>query len=351
MAGNELTVETLAEQLRIDRDNFQERIAELELELEDVGWHRINGSGADAREFTRDGLRKICNESFLFRIKNPLIKRAVATQANYVFGQGVTVTAAHPVVDEVVQDFMADKQNKKVFTSIPAMVKAESDLWVTANLFFVFFRNRDGDVRLSTIPFDEIQDTVTAPQDRNETRLYLRQWTPKGKSTQKEYYPALDYNPDQKIPTYNNHKINWDTPVYHVAVNLVLDQKFGTSEIYASQDWARAYTKFLSDWSTIVRSYARFAWEMTRKTGSAGRIAARNKLDSGISTGIPNPSPATGSVFIGGEDTKMAPMRTAGATTSAEDGRRLLLMVCADTGLPETFFGDASVDLWQQPSH
>ena len=336
-----ITVAMLAEELRIDRANFQERIDELERELNDPNW--ISLSGGHQKSWTREALRKISDESFLFRMKNPLIRRAVLTQANYVFGQGVTVKAAHPVVDEVVQAFMTDKKNKKVFTSIPSMVKAESDLWVTANLFFVFFKNREGDVRMSTIPFDEIADTVTAPQDRNETRFYLRQWTPKGQTTQKQYYPALDYNPDQKPPTYDRKKIRWGEPVYHLKVNAVLEQKFGTSEIYASQDWARAYNKFLSDWSTIVRSYARFAWALTKKTGSAGRLAAKNLLDSKISSDQYQPAPAAGAMFISGEDTKMAPMRTAGATTSAEDGRRLLLMVCADTGLPETFFGDASV--------
>ena len=49
----------LREELSIDRANYEEAIRELELELEDVGWNRISGSGADKREFTRDGLRKI----------------------------------------------------------------------------------------------------------------------------------------------------------------------------------------------------------------------------------------------------------------------------------------------------
>jgi len=126
-------------------------------------------------------------------------------------------------------------------------------------------------------------------------------------------------------------------------VNAVLNQKFGLSEIYSAQDWARAYNRFLQDWATIVRSYARFAWQMTKKSGSGGRLAAKTALDSKISSDQYKPAPAAGSVFIGSDDTKMAPMRTAGATTSAEDGRRLLLMVCAATGLPETFYGDASV--------
>jgi len=330
----------LREELSIDRANYQEAIRELELELEDVGWNRISGSGADKREFTRAGLRKICDESFLFRIKNPIIRRAVLTQANYVFGQGVTVKAVHPLVDEVVQSFMLDKKNQKVFTSIPAIVKAESDLWVTANLFFVLFRNDVGDVRLSTIPFDEIEDIITNPDDRNEAWFYKRR---KPGQTKIELYPDLDYNPDVKPIQHDGMGVYWARPIYHVKVNVVLDQKFGTSEIYASQDWARAYNRFLSDWATIVRSYARFAWEMVKKTGSASRIAAKAKLDSKISSDQYQPAPAAGSVFISGEDTKMTPMRTAGATTAAEDGRRLLLMVCADTGLPETFYGDASV--------
>jgi len=44
-----------------------------------------------------------------------------------------------------------------------------------------------------------------------------------------------------------------------------------------------------------------------------------------------------------GEGRDLVPIKTAGATVSAEDGRRLLLMVCATEGLPETFFGDVSV--------
>src|SRR5690606_26615419 len=56
-----------------------------------------------------------------------------------------------------------------------------------------------------------------------------------------------------------------------------------------------------------------------------------------------NPPPLTGSTFVAGEGTSLQPVRTSGATVSAEDGRRLLLMVAASSGLPETFFGDASI--------
>jgi hypothetical protein len=50
-----------------------------------------------------------------------------------------------------------------------------------------------------------------------------------------------------------------------------------------------------------------------------------------------------GSIFAASEGTSLTPIKTAGATTKADDGRRMLLMVAAATGLPESFFGDVSV--------
>ena len=341
------TVASLSEDVRVMRDNYQERLAELELELEDRGWDKLSG-GSDT-EFTRPALRKICKESLLFYLKNPLIGRAAKTQANYVFGNGVTIKANHPVVDEVVQAFLADRKNRKALTNILSMVKADKDLAIDANLFPVFFSNKDGDTRLSMVPFSEIQDIKTNPDDRYEAWYYERQWSQtrdtlgRFNTIRKEYYPDWCYHPDDELDMIDGKPVNWDKPMMHVKVNAALDQKFGTSELYAAQDWARAYNRFLTDWATIVRSYAKFAWAMVKKTGSAGRIAAKAKLDSNLSSDQYKPAPAAGSVFISDADTKMTPMRTAGATTSAEDGRRLLLMVCAATGLPETFYGDASV--------
>ena len=342
----ERTVAELAEALRVQEANFEERIVELELELEDRGWNKL--SGADPKEFTREGLRKICNESFLFYLKNPLIKRSVDTQANYVFGQGVTIKATHPLVDEVIQAFLTDRKNQKELTSVVAMAKAEKDLWITANLFPAFFRNSDGDVRLAMVAFDEIEDIKTNPEDKREPWLYLRRWK-QGRDAlgrlqviRREWYPDIEYRADDKPKAIDGHQVNWETPMMHVKVNVVGNQKFGTSEIYAAQDWAGAYNKFLSDWATIIRSYARFAWDITTKKGRGGRLAIKDRLDSKISSDQYQTAPAAGSALIHDAEQKWAPVRTSGATTKAEDGRRLLLMVCAATGTFEHFMGDPS---------
>lgn len=336
ITANQVRAE-LTEVLRVQEANFTERIAELELALEDRGWRSL--SGASEREFSREGLKKIVSESRLFYRKNPTIIRAVNTITNYVLAQGVTFEAINPVVNTVIQAFLNDRKNKAEIATILAMVQKDHDLQVTANLFFVFFTNKEGDTRIRTVIFDEIADIKTNPEDAKEPWFYVRQYTQKNVS-KTVLYPDWRYRPKDQPEKIDDNDVLWDKPIYHVKVNALSGDKFGLSEIYAAQDWARAYVRFLSDWSTIVRSYARFAWQVTTKGGRGARAAIKTKLDSSISTDGYNPAPAAGSGFIASEGTALNPIKTAGATTSADDGRQLLLMVCAATGVFEHFMGN-----------
>lgn len=325
---------------------FSERIAELELDLEEEGYSRI--SGADTKfEFSREALRLITRESRLLFLKNPLIRRGVLTRTNYVFGQGMTIKARNANVDAIVQAFLADPKNKAELTADVAQQERDQDLQVEANLFFVFFRNTNGDTRIRTIPFDEIEDVICNPEDRREPWYYLRRVGNYGKPDTWTLYPDFQYRSQQKparLKLGTEHanieaNIEWEKPVYHVRVNPATDSPFGVSTTYSSQDWAKAYNTFLEDWATIVHAYARWAWKLTAKASKIPAIKAQ--LESRLGTGgaIPQPAPATGSVFAS-ESTTMEPFRTAGATTSAEDGRRLLLMTCAGSGIFEHYYGD-----------
>ena len=69
---------------------LQESLAQLELQLDEIGWERLSME-ADW-EFTRDGLDRIIALSRLNALKNPLIKRGVTLKAQYVFGQGIEIS-------------------------------------------------------------------------------------------------------------------------------------------------------------------------------------------------------------------------------------------------------------------
>ena len=354
----ELSVSELSERLQrteqslaITEANFQEKITELEYELEERGWDRLYGS-ADL-EFSRDALRRIARESRLFYMKNPIVKRAVDLENAYVFGQGVTIQAEQETVDAVVQSFINDELNRGELTTPRAMTFQNADLKIDGNLFLCFFRNGVGDLRVRAIPFDEIQDVISNPEDAKEPWYYLRRRIPRSSllgeiaaAEPDKLYPDWQYTPRNRPPSYKGMAIDWDHPVYHVAVNRLSGQRFGLSEVYAAQDWARAYNEFLANWATITRSLARFAWKIVTKGGADQRALVKGKLDSGIMAGgdTYTPAPSAGSVHIetaGAAD--LQPIRTSGATTSPQDGRRLLLMVCAAMGFPECYSEDTEV--------
>ena len=342
------------EGLVMSLDDLTERLSELELALEDVNWERL--SWQTGQEFSRAGLQKIIDLSRLAFLKNPLVNRAVSLQAMYVWGQGVSISANHPDVDAVVQAFLDDPKNQVELTGHQARTMKEQDLQTEGNIFFAFFTNAlTGRTRVRTIPVDEVKDIICNPDDRKDPWYYKRETNPvrvdipSGAAipagTVTTYHPDWRYNPTPRPMTIGGHPVKWDAPVYHVKVGGLSTMRFGVPETYSGLDWARAYKEFLEDWATIVRSYSKFAWQMTAKGGKKGLAAAKTKLGTTMGTAgyDTNPPPVAGSIFAASEGTSLTPIKTAGATTSADDGRRMLLMVAAATGLPESFFGDVSV--------
>lgn len=359
----------------IERDNantrdivslLQERISELEFSQEDAGWIELSSADADMnREFSRNFLRVICRSARLYYLKNPYIKRAVDLQASYVFGQGITITAEDEDANDVLQEFWDDTGNQDELTSHEALLGKETDLQTSGNIFFIFFTNAaDGNTKIRSIQVDEITRIIANPQDRRDKWFYMREWTEYPVSNaqtpiqnaipkpRKAYYPDWRYSPSNKPKNAEDGiEIFWDYPIYHVRTGGLPDMLFGVPEVYAALDWATAYKRFLEQWAILVESLSQFAWKQTVKGGAQAVQGVRAKIDSMRSENRSTDSPVTratermpvGSVAIVGDGNDITPMPKTGMTVSAEDGRRLLLNICAATGWPETFFGDVSV--------
>lgn len=333
---------------------LQERIGELELALDDMGWEPMAGSKYP-NQFTKAAIDKIAQMARVYWLKNPLIKRAVATQTSYVFGQGIDVVAEDENVQEVIDAFMEDTKNRAELTGEQAFMTKETELQVTANLFFVLFSNPvNGATRIRTIPLNEITKIVYNPDDGGEPWYYLREWNQPNEAgsdtydVRKAYYPDINYSPRSGLPDrFNNIDVMKNNPVYHVKTNCLTDMSFGVSEIYAAIDWAKAYKEFLEDWYSIVKSLSKFAWKATSKAGAQGMDAALNTLRGAVSgtpgTAVDGDLPGqSAQVWMSTDNFDLAPMPKSGATVAVDDGRRALLMVCAATGIFEHYFGDPS---------
>jgi hypothetical protein len=332
----------------------KENLQRLEQALYAPGW-RMLSMWAD-QEFTREGLREITRLARIMRLKNPLIKRGVQIQKLYVWAQGVSITAVDEQINEVIQGFLDDERNQAELTSHQARGEKEVDLQTEGNLFFRFFINRvNGRIRVRTIDPLEIDDIICNPEDKKEPWFYRRTWTRinfDGSTVPVvEYYPDWRFIPRSRLAFTDvlaasgglGGRIIWDTPVYHVAVNKL--GRWGICEFYDANDWALAYKSFLEQLASVWQALARWAAKLTVKGGARGVAAAKAKLNTTMAGGQEetNPPPTTGSMFIQTEGRDLQPFRTAGATMSADDGRRLMLMAAMPFGFPETFYGDASV--------
>jgi hypothetical protein len=335
---------------------LKERLWELELALEDRGW--VREVTLAALEFSRLGVQQLIKICRIYAIKNPLIKRTAEICMLYVFGRGFEVRSEDDTENDCIQDFLT--LNDGVLGHVAA-ANLETSIQTDGTLYFGCLTQLDGTVKLIMVEPLEVMDIICRAEDKSVPRYFYRQWSQedfdantgtKSVTPKKVWYPSLEETMDPKaaktIPKMmNGEPINKDMPILRVKVGSPRFWRWGLPPIYACIDWARAYKDFLEDWATVQRALARFAL-MVETKGGPGAIAAYNALfnttfaDAGGTQIERNPPPVMGSAHISGPGNQIQPFKTANAQTSPEQARRVLLMHCAGSGMPETFFGDAS---------
>jgi hypothetical protein len=381
-----LTKAQLLETIIQQSDNFsllEERLVDLELELEDLGWIKEAADSED--DFSKEGLKKLIELSRIMYLKNPLIHHACDVQTNYVWARGATFTAPTEQVDEIVQGFLNNRQNLVEFSSHEARIAKELQLQQDGNIFFVLWVS-DGDqdepedeighVYIRTLPVQEILDgdIIYNPDDDREVWYYKRVYSRKtldldsGRYTRKkviEFYPDWRYflkleeledsgieveRPTRIGSERNGGEVRWNAPVYHLKAGGLPTGRWGVPQHYSAFSWARAVTKDLEDYATIRRALAKFVFKMSVEGGKNVVKDARTRLQSGVRA-LPtparedNPAGPAGQVAIVRKGlVDLEPVKTAGVQPSPEEGRRLWLMVSAGTGIPETILsGNADV--------
>ncbi|MBO0826219.1 MAG: hypothetical protein J2P24_00415 [Streptosporangiales bacterium] len=347
-------VSRLSTALRQEQDTnllLQESLAQVELALEDAGWHRL--TDGSALQFSRGGIGRAAEVCRVMAVVNPLIKRGLALRVGYVWGGGVSISArasgrdGEQDVNGVVQAFLDDRKNRRAFTGGQAREEAERVLGTDGNLFLALFTSpRTGRVQVRSIPFDEVTNVLCNPDDRDDPWYYERTWTqetldPAGGGVRTEsrraYYPALGYYPrgGDKLKSIGGEPVQWDTPVAHVRVNALDGWDWGVPDAYASVWWGRAYKEFLEDWAKLVKALSRFAWRATTPANRSKKvrdaIAAAPTRDT--RTGEPEHAGATAVMSPG---TSLEAIPKTGATINSESGRPLAAMVAAGLDVPVT---------------
>jgi len=344
-----------------------ERIAELEFELEDVGWIRENQRSS--MEFSERNLMRVIQWARIMYLKNPVVNHGVNLQADYVFAQGINITTKGN--SKSLDAFLFHPKNLVEFTSLDAMWAKEVRLQNEGNIFFALFTKKSEPVVIRTIPVADIidkGDIIANPEDRKEVWYYKRVWTEEkfdlatGKTEKLlrvDYYPDWRYNPKTKPATIGKDnpeavgggsgakgKVHWGIRVYHLQQGALDDMRYGLPETYQALPWARAVVRDLEDFATVKRAHARLAWKATLKGGKPAITALRNKLSTSVTVNDPvenKPPPVGGSTWAANQDYDMEPMKTGGAQPHSDAGRQIRVMAATGFGWPDNILsGDAS---------
>lgn len=355
---NEAQLREVVGELLNNEEILVERLADVELALDDRGWESIYGS-VYGDQFSRDGLKRAADLCRVMTIVNPLIKAGSDTRNAYVFGQGVQIVArstgeeSTQDVASIVQEFLDDKSNVSTFSGDAAHEENERVLYTDGNLFYAFYTTRvTGRVEVRVIPFDEIKEVIYNPEDRSDPWLYRRTWTQKIVQATQDgmaltmrveertvYHPHVHFRPKGRKPkTLAGHEILWEAPLHHVKVNALQGWDFGIGDAFAATFWAKGYKEFLEDWAKLVKALSRFAWRATAKKKSAAqdmraRIAKTSKAvdpATGINSGD------AGQTAVMTEDMNLEAIPKTGATIDSESGKPLAAMAASALGLPVT---------------
>lgn len=340
---------------RLQLDYVQESMNTVILELENLNYQRLTAF-APEYQFTPRHVMNIVRLSVQMAVKNPITVRSVNVQADYVFGQGVSFIAKHPLIQQVIDEFVNYRENRVSLTSHTAMLRAEKRQQVYGSMFFSLNTNqRTGRVIVRIMPTLEVTDIITDPNDRDK-EWYIKREVKDGTTTKTVYHPAYGIDEYAGIPlpwnvpvsgTESPHgqgDIIWTAPVLHVAYNRLAQEKFALPEVYPQLDWALAYKRTLEQWISIIASYARMAMKVSGLKGKKQAAAAKALLQTSTNLTNPlegNPSTTTASTALMGAGVDVEPIKTAGATTPASDADPILNMAGCGVGLPNTFYGDA----------
>lgn len=314
-----------------------ESMGRLQLQLEDVGWQKIGAWGD--QEFTTTGLKESAKLCRTMAVASPLIKRGLGVRNSYIWGGGHQIRAKDDKVNTVVQEFLQDEGNRRSMFGEQATEKNERTLGTDGNLFIMAFPHPvTGRVQVRTLPFDEISDVVTNPDDRDEPWLYLREYDvvevlrdgSKREERKKVYYPAMEWSPKHRIRALGGVKVDWTAHVLHVKVNALDGWKFGIGDAYAALPYARLYRDFLADWSTLTKALSQFAFRV-----AGGSASSADKLRQAIAQATSN-GQEVGQTAVMDANTNIEAIPKTGATIDSESGKPLAAMAASAMGIPVT---------------
>lgn len=292
-----------------------EAIDELVAQYQHSGWVPVTSIDIDSG-VSIENLHTVSEQLEEMVATNPLMARGAQLRYGYVFGRGINWKN-----ERNARPKMRDRYNRDSLFSPKAWEELNKARFTAGNVFVL--RNKKTNV-LTRVPIRQITGAITDPESAERIWAIERQWTVNGKQVTK-WYALNTYKGPNRITDNANrtHVLDRDHVMYHHAVNRQVGWTFGVPDGLAALTWAVAYSEYIKNNATLVRAYARFAFQVTSATpkgqqSAAAQIAGPNRV---------------GGTGVAGPGTQLTAMPATGSTVDFSKGSAIASLVAASLGI------------------
>lgn len=359
-----------------ERDRLQEAATSLrsrDRELEDLGWQVLDVLGGQPQELTPQQRRTMVQKARYVWLNDAQAGASVALMNDFVFGRGVPAPRAKDKsVQEVIDEFWNDIDNKRVLTSYGGQIAFGTDLALQSNVFFqVFDDGADGKVKVTTLNHDEVENAVRDPDNRLRVLYYVArhrrfEWDydsdrakiqPGVQQQKPTYYESWEFESAEEeerregqLEKAPANRVG-DGRIYHVAINRYSEQVFGTPEFQRLIRWYSAYNDFMKARLDIAQASAAFIMKRKIKGSPAqlARLASqalsrRGEIAGGMDVpNTPQAPPLPGAILDENESVSHENFSlNSNAANAQTDASMIRAPISAGTRFPQSYYGDAT---------
>jgi hypothetical protein len=204
--------------------------------------------------------------------KNPLAKRAVDITADYVIGDGISLSSSHRPLQRYIDAFWSHRKNH-MDNRLEVMC---NELTLAGDLFPVLFTNPfDGLSYVRFVPKDRIARIETAPNDWESERRFVELPRWRGIMAGEEPGPDRPGDTTESGEDDGRQPVLWhgpehpratdpETPVMlHYSVNRPLGVLMGEGDLATMIPWLLRYSRMLEDRVRLHAAVRSFLWFVT----------------------------------------------------------------------------------------
>lgn len=248
--------------------------------------------------------------------KNPLAKRIITLTADYVIGDGITLTSTVPSLQKFVEVFWYHAENNMPQRLAPMC----DELARAGDLFPVLFRNKhSGMSYVRFVTKDQVDYITTAVHDWEKELKIAQKPTGAGEDGRNWYTPHSGYSKRAQAV------------ILHYSVNRPIGAAMGESDLAPILPWLLRYSRMLEDRIRLHWAARLFLWIVT--------VPSNRVKEKASQYAVP---PAAGSVVVKdeAEDWQAVTPSLRGAEAS-HDMMATRQMIDAGSSFPPHWRGEA----------